>query len=1137
MSKRVVLWAIATFVIGCGSVGVGPVGPEQGRAGKASPEEIAERLQRAREKAPPPPRCKDEAPPAAEGSQPTMVLQDGHTQMIMGVVLSRDGRLMASAGMDGIARIWDTRSGLLLRRVRTASNTFALALSADGKTLATYAPRGKGRSTKLTVEVHDLDSGKAPVVVELANYLFALTPDGSQLAVATAGVDLYDAKSGKRLGRAPFGTTQALTMDADGGRLAAAATDQLVVVAVPSMKITHRFKNVAYRSIQDVVGDIALAGDALWIRSTIGEVHRVDLASKKVAATLPGKHLHMALGQGVLWTLEMGSGKVLAWDAATGKPRGTRGQAVANARKIAASGDGSTVAIATSHPTEGFDLLVRDAESGTALQTLRGENSALATLAISPDGQRVASGSQIGVITRWNAKSGKLEGVAGRTRTTGTCLSYDASGKTLAVASGGAMARTMEAATGRVTRQWPAHQGATTVARFLPGTSKLVTAGWDGAARIWDLGGAPPKPLARAPFPHLAVAAPAQPQEVASVPLAIVRGALSKSGRLLAVLGTAGSKPAGMKHYLLSQKLELALIDLESGRVRWRKPLKDTLRPHGFVAVSADDASVLVSIDEKKGQLDFHARLKIFDAKTGALRETRPLEYNAPLAFLGDTLAIGGREPSLESWPGPSKRRPLRLPDVDITTIAVDEPRQRFVFGGNSGATSITDQQGKLVAVMINTSNGEFVTTTPDGAFVASLDGRRNVGWTFLEPLEGFSFAQFSDRYNRADVVAARLAGKAGAELAGLTRPPRIRLAKTAERAKAKVSLTAEVSSQRRVERVRAYVNARPVVDQLVCAPAKTVPIEVPLEPGRNRITLISYDADGHSSKPASIDVASDIDAPPPDLWAVTVGVSRYPKLAPSQQLEFADDDARAIVSALEPLAGGHFGKLHATTLVDDQVTPSSVAEALEPLAGMKAHDLAVVFLAGHGVRLKDGNMVLLTPKADLTPHGAAAGGIGWDRIEAILRAARGRVVLLLDACHSGHVSTELIAPNEDLATRLAQDNRAGVLIFAASRGSQYSYEVGPPGSQAASRGLELAWEGRPPQVAQIPATGHGLFTSAVLEALTGKAVDRDGSGGIELGEFTNYVTERVSEASNGMQTPWVVRQELFGDFLVVPAP
>jgi hypothetical protein len=142
---------------------------------------------------------------------------------------------------------------------------------------------------------------------------------------------------------------------------------------------------------------------------------------------------------------------------------------------------------------------------------------------------------------------------------------------------------------------------------------------------------------------------------------------------------------------------------------------------------------------------------------------------------------------------------------------------------------------------------------------------------------------------------------------------------------------------------------------------------------------------------------------------------------------------------------------------------------------------------------------------------------------------------MLLDACHSGHVTTEPVAPNEALAKALAADNRAGVLVFAASRGSQLSYEVGQKGG--GSRGLDLVWQGRPPRATQTLAPNHGLFTSAMLEALAGQVPDRDGSGAVELSELIDYVRERVRQASDGRQTPWVARRELFGDFTVMASP
>lgn len=260
---------------------------------------------------------------------------------------------------------------------------------------------------------------------------------------------------------------------------------------------------------------------------------------------------------------------------------------------------------------------------------------------------------------------------------------------------------------------------------------------------------------------------------------------------------------------------------------------------------------------------------------------------------------------------------------------------------------------------------------------------------------------------------------------------------------------------------------------------------------------------------------------------ALVIGNNAYTDVS---KLEKAVGDAQAISTTLRGLG------FDVITVTD--AGRSRMARALVDFeTRISPGDTAVFFFAGHGVALDGGKMVYLTSGAALSKKSAQEHGVGWDTIRAALGKARGRVVVFLDACHSGHVSTDLIAPNEALAQELSSEGRSGVLVFAAARGSELSYEV-PVGrsSLGGTRGLELAWEGKPPQLQGSLAGGHGLFTSALLEALAGQAPDADRSGAVEVGELVDYVTDRVREASNGQQTPWVVRREMFGDFVVAPA-
>ncbi len=101
------------------------------------------------------------------------------------------------------------------------------------------------------------------------------------------------------------------------------------------------------------------------------------------------------------------------------------------------------------------------------------------------------------------------------------------------------------------------------------------------------------------------------------------------------------------------------------------------------------------------------------------------------------------------------------------------------------------------------------------------------------------------------------------------------------------------------------------------------------------------------------------------------------------------------------------------------------------------------------------------------------------------------------------------------------------MVVFAASKGRQLSYE----GSGA--RALKLVRPDAALQRKLSAVGGHGLFTAALLASLESSDADRNNDGALELSELVDDVTLRVARATDGKQTPWVARRELFGDFRV----
>ncbi len=1027
---------------------------------------------------------------------------------------------------------------MLLRRIFTAGFVSLVTLSATGDKMA-YAGADPDAPDRGAILVVDLAAGGPPRKVTHTSYL-ALSPDGETLAVGTNTVDLYDARSLVKIRsldlHPPTPRASCVAFDRSGSRLAAAMLGEVVVIDVASWTVVQRVPRGT--ALLDTVLRIDFTEDLVLVRAASGAVERVSVAPGAAGplVTFPGNARDAAAGGGKAWTLSQpasrfGVQRLAAFDAkgAVLVEEELPGDAIG----IRASADGFTLAII--HEYEGIrSVSLRDGRTLRPLRSFDLYTSAITALGVRPGSGELHAGNRDGTHTRWDLRRGTLVGTTTASdRYRPSSISFDEKGEQMVAGDHGYFVRVHDAADGQLLRQWKPHGDRDLVlSTFLPASSELVTASMDGAIKRWDL--SRPAAAVTKTVSRFEVLDPPAGREIGALGHTIKEAALSSDGHWLAFDGEAGV---------------LGVIDTTTGALRWEAASPSgSERSARWIAFSADGSRLLLSTSLGPGVVQ-NGVLRVFDASTGAVLQTLHPMTVGPMAARGSVFALGGVRPVLLEPRTFAIGAPIDVFDSEITAVTVHPSRDLLILGSNGGATEIASaSNGKAIALFLDAKGGDFVATTPEGAFVSSADGARSLAWVFNAPLEGHTFEQYAALYEQPDAVRRRLAGEPPSIEAPMIRPPRLLLEDPLPNrvSTSCVTLRATVNSRSRVDRVRVFVNGRASVERNVCASSASIELEIPLIEGTNRLSLVAYDATGFAGTPRLVDVVSaSASARRPELYVVSLGVSRYPRLGPEHQLAFATADARSIAEAFASQTGPNkpYSRVHPVTLLDEEVTVESVEKALAGLSAMSPDDMAVVFFAGHGVQLEgepgaEKRMLLLTARAALSSASARDNGVGWDRIERALGGARGRVLMLLDACHAGHVSTEIIAPNEALARQLTSGGRAGVLVFAASRGSQLSYEVPSAGTtESSSRGLTLAWDGKAPPISAKPGGGgHGLFTGSLLEALTGGAPDRDHSGAVEVGELFDFVTERVRAASNGKQTPWVARREMFGDFVLAPA-
>jgi WD40 repeat protein/DNA-binding SARP family transcriptional activator len=372
---------------------------------------------------------------AADGALRWTIFVDAH-----GVDWDETGNSLATAGADGVARVWEIGS-LGPREV------LALAGHRGGVQSVEFSPDGSRLASggfDDIVRIWDLrptaggELWKLPAVPRrLAN--MGLDPDGELLAipVGNAGVDLYDARTGEWLGGlgTGLGGVVAAGIDADG-RVLVTGTDR---GAVRVWDLATQASLLEIGGHGAPVNDIVFDPAGRWLATGSDDAVVIsDLATGEQLWSTEGARDLAVSNVGLLAATAPGEdGSVVIWDTATRQQIATiRHPGWANVVKfngeflLTAGRDGAIRVWDLTGPADPTSL--------TPIATWVTTQSQVWDLELAPDGATVASSSHDGTIRLWDlattrelltiqAASAPVYDVAFGADGT-TLLSYDATG-------------------------------------------------------------------------------------------------------------------------------------------------------------------------------------------------------------------------------------------------------------------------------------------------------------------------------------------------------------------------------------------------------------------------------------------------------------------------------------------------------------------------------------------------------------------------------------------------------------------------------------------------------------------------------------------------------------------------------------
>ena len=384
---------------------------------------------------------------ALEESRVRAILRK-HTAGINAVAFDPSGSLLATAGDDGTARVWQVATGSQIEVIEHKTMVQVVAFSPDGAWLATGGDDRLVKVWRVNDSQRSVDLGEHWSTVTM----LAFSADGQRLTSADrfGWVAVWDLASKSRLTDLPepVAEVSALALSFDGSMLATAtyAGDVRLWAVSPGLSAAEPL--AVLTGHESGVNIMAFSPDGRWLAAAAadGSIRLWETASGQEVAVLRG---------------HAGGIKVIAFGA--------------ESTLLATGGGDGTARV--------WDLLDLDRDP----LVLLGHSGPVNAVAFWSVGAKLATGGADGTARLWNRFTGELEAVLRGHEGSVTAVAFSPEGGLLATADSAGVARLWSVAADESQVTLHGQAGGAAAVAFSPDGSLLATGDYPGTVHLWDV--------------------------------------------------------------------------------------------------------------------------------------------------------------------------------------------------------------------------------------------------------------------------------------------------------------------------------------------------------------------------------------------------------------------------------------------------------------------------------------------------------------------------------------------------------------------------------------------------------------------------------------------------------------------------